>query len=595
MSRSQKLAAIVMTVLSGIAIYGSFAFRYPYHLHFQEQYQLFESTRDYFTAVAAVPGGFADWAGRFLTQFCYYAPAGAVLTALLLCAVQLMTWAACRQKTLTLYALSFLPSALLLAFYCDENALAGAAVALILSLAAAVLIRRVSPDRLRHILEVFLVPVLYMLCGPLTIVYVLTILIIEMPDQVRHEEIPERNEANSFWLLIGSMVVLTVVCPFISRYIFPYPLERLYAGVHYYRYHNILPGLLWMAAVASVAVIGLSCLRTRRLRDRWKLPAGSLLFLLVAALGTFLTLKTADSAKEEWMRYDFMVRMQMWNRIMLTADRHNPDTPKTVSCLNLALSKSGRMADSQFEYFQNGPDGLLPPFARDHTSPVSTGEVFWQLGMVNTAQRYAFEAQEAIPDFQKSARLYQRLAETNIVNGDWDVARKYLKALQHARFYRKWARETLALLDAGTIFERRPELARIRNLRLKEHDFLFSDTEMDSMLGLLNVEHPENTMALDYLMAWALLKKDLDRFVECIGLLQTPQMPKAYQEALLLRWVMTHSNFDGLPPYLSQSHARRINAFLTDMRAGKTEEQMRQAYGDTYWFYYYYRYRTRPE
>ena len=582
MSRSQKLAAIVMTVLSGVAIYGFFAFRYPYHLHFQEQYQLFESTWDYFAAVAAVPGGFADWAGRFVTQFCYYAPVGAVLMAVLLCGVQLLTWAACRRKTLTLYALSFLPSVLLLAFYCDENALAGAAVALILSLAAAVLIRRVSKDGLRLIVATLLVPVLYMACGPLMVVYILLFALCE------------RNGAQK-WFFIGGMVGLAVLCPFVSRYIFPYPMDRLYAGVHYYRYHNILPGLLWMAAVASVAVVGLSCLRTRQLRDKWKVPAGSLLFLLIAAFGTFLTLKTADFSKEEWMRYDFMVRMQMWNRIMLTADRRNPDTPKTVSCLNLALSKSGRMADSQFEYFQNGPDGLLPPFVRDHTSPVSTSEIFWQLGMVNTAQRYAFEAQEAIPDFQKSARLYQRLVETNIVNGDWDVARKYLKALQHARFYRKWARETRALLDAGTIFERRPELARARKLRLKDHDFLFSDTEMDSMLGLLNVEHPENTMALEYLMAWALLKKDLDRFVECIGLLQTPQMPKAYQEALLLRWVMTHSNFEGLPPYLSRSHARRINAFLTDMQSGKTEDQMRQAYGDTYWFYYYYRYRTRPE
>jgi hypothetical protein len=582
MSRSQKLAAIVMTVLSGVAIYGFFAFRYPYHLHFQEQYQLFESTWDYFAAVAAVPGGFADWAGRFVTQFCYYAPVGAVLMAVLLCGVQLLTWAACRRKTLTLYALSFLPSVLLLAFYCDENALAGAAVALILSLAAAVLIRRVSQDRLRLIVATLLVPVLYMACGPLMVVYILLFALCE------------RNGAQK-WFFIGGMVGLAVLCPFVSRYIFPYPMDRLYAGVHYYRYHNILPGLLWMAAVASVAVVGLSCLRTRQLRDKWKVPAGSLLFLLIAAFGTFLTLKTADFSKEEWMRYDFMVRMQMWNRIMLTADRRNPDTPKTVSCLNLALSKSGRMADSQFEYFQNGPDGLLPPFVRDHTSPVSTSEIFWQLGMVNTAQRYAFEAQEAIPDFQKSARLYQRLVETNIVNGDWDVARKYLKALQHARFYRKWARETRALLDAGTIFERRPELARARKLRLKDHDFLFSDTEMDSMLGLLNVEHPENTMALEYLMAWALLKKDLDRFVECIGLLQAPQMPKAYQEALLLRWVMTHSNFEGLPPYLSRSHARRINAFLTDMQSGKTEDQMRQAYGDTYWFYYYYRYRTRPE
>ena len=592
MSRSQKLTAFVMTLLSGIAIYGFFALRYPYHLHFQEQYQLFESTRAYFATVAAVPGGFADWAGRGITQFFYYAPAGAVLLAVLLCAVQLLTWAVCRRKTLILYALSFVPAFLLLAFYCDENALAGATVAMILSLAATALIQRISQDRFRHILEVLLVPVLYMLCGPLALVYVLTIVLFEIPGQARNDG---SGQARKSWFFIGIIVLCMVLCPLVASRMFPYPLGRLCAGVHYYRYHNILPGLLWAASLASVAVAGLSCLQTRQLRNKWKVPAGSLLFILVAALGTFLTLKTADPAKEEWMRYDFMVRMQMWNRIMLSADRRNPDTPKTVSCLNLALAKSGRMSESQFEYFQNGPDGLLPPFVRDHTSPVSTSEIFWHLGMVNTAQRYAFEAQEAIPDFQKSARLYQRLVETNIVNGDWDVARKYLKALQHARFYRKWANEMLALMDAGTIFERRPELARVRNLRLKEHDFLFSDLEMDSMLGLLNVEHPENTMALDYLMAWSLLKKDLDRFVECISLLQTPTMPKTYQEALLLRWVMTHSDFEGLPPYLYPNHVRRINAFITDMQAGKSEAQMRQTYGDTYWFYYYYRYRTRPE
>ena len=290
------------------------------------------------------------------------------------------------------------------------------------------------------------------------------------------------------------------------------------------------------------------------------------------------------------MRYDFMVRMQMWNRIMQAADSRNPDNPKTVSCLNLALAKTGRMPDAQFSYFQNGPEGLLPGFKRDYTNPVSTGEIFWHLGMVNTAQRFAFEAQEAIPDFQKSARCYSRLAETNIVNGDADVARKYLKALCNATFYRRWARETLSLLDDGTIFDKRPELARARDCRLREHDFLFSDTEMDSMLGLLKVENSSNSMALDYLMSWCLLRKDLDRFVECIPLVDAPSMPKSYQEALLLRWVLTHSDFNGLPTYISMANVRRMSEFIADAQAKKGSDAMQKAYGDTYWFYYYFRY-----
>ena len=97
MNRTQKIVGALMTVLSGVAVYCFFAFRYPYHLHFQEQYQLFEFTWGYFLNVAGVPGGLADWVGRFLTQFCYYAPAGAFVMALVFCALQWITWVACRQ------------------------------------------------------------------------------------------------------------------------------------------------------------------------------------------------------------------------------------------------------------------------------------------------------------------------------------------------------------------------------------------------------------------------------------------------------------------------------------------------------------------
>ena len=577
MSKSQKWMAGAMTVLTGIVLYGFFAFKYPYHLHFQEQYQLFESTWSYFAGVAWLPGGLADWVGRLVTQFFYYAPVGALLMAVLLCGVQLLTFAIGPEKNLFTYAVSFVPSFLLVAFYCDENALVGGSVAIVLSLAGAALSQLVRKDVFRHILEAVLVPLLYLACGGLALVFLLITAVCEV----------KRTGARSVPVLF-CMVVLAVLCPIVASRLFSYPLERLAFGVHYSRYHNMLPGLLWLSALSVVLAALVSSFRLFR---KSTVPGWGA-WVVVAVSGAVLVLRLADFSKEEWMRYDFMVRMEMWNRIMMSADRRNPDNPKTVSCLNLALAKTGRMPDSQFSYYQNGPEGLLPSFVGDYTNPVSTGEIFWHLGMVNTAQRYAFEAQEAIPDFQKSARCYQRLAQTNIVNGDWPVARKYLKALQHARFYRKWASETLALMDSGDIFERRPELERARDFRLTEHDFLFSETEMDSMLGLLHVEHPSNTMALDYLMAWSLLRKDLDRFVECISLVNAPAMPKAYQEALLLRWVLTHEDFNGLPPYLSPVYAQRITRFISDYQAKKPEAQMRKEYGDTYWFYYYYRYRS---
>ncbi len=569
-----------MTVLAGVGIYCFFAYRYPYHIHFQEQYQLFESTRAYFASVACVPGGFADWLGRFLTQFFYYAPAGALVMALLLCGVQLLTWSVCKGRNLLVYALSFIPAVLLLLFHCDENALAGADVAVALSLAGAALCSQVRKDTPRRVLAALMVPVLYFLCGPLAVIFVMVAAV--------REAASKKAGALPF---AAAVITLLVLCPLISSRLFPYPPLRFFTGIHYFRYHSMIPFLLWLAAFSTAVPLLLSLREGGR-----KSPVpGIAAYVLVAAAGVFTLFRTEDASKEEWMRYDFMVRMRMWNRIMQTADARNPDGPKTVSCLNLALAKTGRLPDAQFSYFQNGPEGLLPGFRGDYTNPVSTGEIFWHLGMVNTAQRFAFEAQEAIPDFQKSARCYMRLAETNIVNGDLALARKYLRSLCNAAFYRRWARETLALLDEGTIFEKRPELAAAREYRLKEHDFLFSDTEMDSMLGLLKVENPSNKMALEYLMSWCLLRKDLDRFVQCIPLVDAPVMPKSYQEALLLRWVLTHSDFNGLPSYIGLANVRRMSEFISDLQSDKGRDHMQKGYGDTYWFYYYYRYLSEKD
>ena len=61
MTKIQKFAGPMMTLLSAVAVYCFFAFKYPYHLHFQEQYQLFEFSCGYFCSVVSVPGGLAAW------------------------------------------------------------------------------------------------------------------------------------------------------------------------------------------------------------------------------------------------------------------------------------------------------------------------------------------------------------------------------------------------------------------------------------------------------------------------------------------------------------------------------------------------------
>lgn len=364
----------------------------------------------------------------------------------------------------------------------------------------------------------------------------------------------------------------------------PYPLDRLVFGVHYHRYHNAIPLLAWISVLLVPAAMLLAAVFKK---DKMTALSLAIAILPSACLAPAFT----DMEKEKLFAYDFMARMSQWNKILTISSRQVPDSPIAVECTNLALAKTKHMASDMFAFFQNGPAGLVPEFTRDHFSPVPTAMVYYHLGMINTAQTFFFEAQEGIPDFQKSARLTQALAKTNLINGDYEVARKYVGALKQTVFYRKWAKETERLLDNPELIEKVPEYAWLRSVRIRNHDFMFSQEEMDSMLGLLYVENNANVMAMDYLLAWCLLRKDLQRFFECHKLLQEGYDARHYQEAVVLFWALTHDGPEGMPGFITNKVASDFTRFISSLQAGKDEASMQKEFGQTYWFYYYYRFK----
>ena len=206
---------------------------------------------------------------------------------------------------------------------------------------------------------------------------------------------------------------------------------------------------------------------------------------------------------------------QQWNRILATVNTEKPNNQIGVTVQNLALAMHGQLADHLFEYNQNGILGLLPDVKSDATSPMPTAEAFYQLGMINVAQRTVFEAQEAILDFQKSGRCYKRLAQTNLINGSYEVARKYLMALQKTLFYREWANETLSLLGNEQAIAKHPEYGRLRQFNYDE-DFYFSDHTTPEMLESLYFSNTDNRLAYEYLKAYYMLTGDRDSYTKLL-------------------------------------------------------------------------------
>ena len=155
-----------LSVLVGIVMFLFWYVWYPHALSYQEQYQLFLWTGDYFIEKISLPGGFADWAGEFIVQFYYVEWLGAMLLAMVFVALQRLT-AILLPKAWCL--LSLLPVAVMWWLMGDINVLLSLPMAVILALTLAC-IR--LPKTLSWI-DFLILPASYWIIGPVVWLYVI--------------------------------------------------------------------------------------------------------------------------------------------------------------------------------------------------------------------------------------------------------------------------------------------------------------------------------------------------------------------------------------------------------------------------------------
>ena len=177
----------------------------------------------------------------------------------------------------------------------------------------------------------------------------------------------------------------------------------------------------------------------------------------------------------------------------------------------------------------------------------SLSDICFDLGMINSAERFAFDAKQMLPDNRKSGRVYRRLAEANIVNGHYAVAEKYLHILKSTLFYGRWATQMLALIGNEERINANTYYGWLRTCRQKENDQLAYAKEQ--MLAELIKENPKNRLAADYLLAYEMLRLDLEgvlNYTLMVRQLGYTRTPKAVQECIAGYAIMMHPN-DSLP------------------------------------------------
>jgi len=575
-----KYSKILTPIILGIGVFLFFLFYAPGLICFREQNYLFLYTKDFFLDHVMHPGGLASYAGAFLTQFFAYAWTGALILAGLIVLLQQSVSRLMVKAGVTnpFQVLSLLPALLVWRFACDQNYMTGAIVALLISLLCVqVMVERRDKNRFLLRAAIFTL-ILYMLAGGAFILYLAFIIYFE----IRNTEKP-RTPGKLFITLTGGLLLATCL-PLTASLIFPYPLQQLFLGIDFYRYPHenfYLQYAVWLVIMGTVILAaGLPFLKKPRLRR----VINVFLIIVILFSGFLLLRKAVNPAMEEALEYDHLAWNQQWEKIIRKAGKKQPSTSMSMTCLNLALVKTGKSGDLLFNYFQKGTEGMIPEFGGDFTSPLTTAEVFYHLGLVNEAQHYVFEAMEAIPNHRKSARCFQRLVQTNLINGQNKVAKKYLDLLQKTLFYRKWS--------LHATFENHPLWDTLKTHRLPD-ERIFSTNNMPAILKDLVIHDPENRTAFQYLMAYTLLNKDWEKAAEhfALGQRHYSVIPWTYQQALAFEWFQKKGDLDETPWKLDENIKKGLADFMKTMSLTSEKQAhaiLEKPYGHTYWYYLYF-------
>ena len=580
----------LLSLLFGVAVVIFWAVPFVGGLCFQEQYQMFLFDTGYFLERIVLPGGLADYISEFLVQFYYMPVLGGAIIALLLMGIQAAVWGLMKQygamHDFPGYLLSFLPSIALWCAMGDQNVLLSFVVALFGALVIGWIHNRFHNRLVKVVFELVSTALVYWFLGPVVFLYAALMI---------GDTLKNAKQKGNVFSGIGYSVcilVLTIAWILLTTQTLQYPLYRIFAGLNYYRYPGAISPLPFVVMVWAVVIpfLGMIPCRQKSLQKLQQSKVVIVLSYVLVIVASWFGIKASfDEMTYELIDYDFLVRTEQWDKIIEKAEKKPATTPLSVSCVNLALSQKGMLADRLFEFYQNGGEGLFPTFTRDMISPVSTAEIFFRLGMVNDAERYMFEAQEAIPNYRKSARLTRRIIECDIINGNYKVAAKLLRRLQKTLFYSNWANQTMALLGNEKAINRHPIYGKLRKYREKKQDFLFSDREMDQMLGLLFLNDNHNKMAYEYLMCYELLQRDMEKFMQYYPLgrfVGYDHIPRTFQEILIGNWMKTHSDPRTIPYSVdAQNVNNTLNFIQLYMQNPKDPQLGQQPYVSNAWHY----------
>lgn len=555
-----KKINIITVVFFFILVWGYYFVVSPYHLVFKEQITLFMMRESYIFSFLDKPAFIARIAGDFLTQF-FIVPAGAASVMVLLL---ILGWFGIKKslqnlsisKNVSLLAiLSLIPEvflATIVEYPCSMT------VGFVLSIWAFAACSSVKNTIIRGVITSIISVSLYPLLGGHFLVFLILFVF--------------KERRSPFFVSAISAITLISVFVFGRMYLLT-PYQTLFFPIiEGYMFQNPYLFLVTEVTIILSVVFGKIMMKS------------CLLFGFIALYSILFPVMTYEGAYEYDLKISSQAYFGNWKLVAELGDDNKYETVSGAYYRNIALSREGRLAYDLLHGYQPLYHGLFIKVKEDigYFKVISSVDALMECGDMAQAQHSALLGMTFTPN-QQSSRMARRLAEIAVANGDFTAAEKYFNMLEYTLFHRKWAKEAILHIENNTFT---PLDGR--------SDILFSPNDYYRSLKNIIESDPNNIKALDYLLCFNLMNKELDSFRANFDLFfrktNINTLPELYQEALIMTFKGEELSIERLKQYNISPKIFEQCLDYNRIYESTSENVMKllEKYRDTYWFYYYF-------
>ena len=415
------VTAVCVCIAAGVHLAQEFRF---YNIESNDLF-LYDWT-DIWTKIQTV-GGLSALLASFLTQFMRIPFAGTVIVTGLYMLVAYLVYKVLSRvhESAVTGGFAFLPVAFL--FLCMENDYYRfqGHVAFVLMLSTLLAYVSVDKERLRYLIGILIVPVLYHMAGSVTLVFAASALVYEVVATGL-----KGFKALAYPLVFCATALICVKTSMVSGW------EHALTPFMYYDWPStyffpiyawtIVPILILAAWVVSRMDMSVSFA---------KVFAGAGILVSFFVAGNLYT-QVHNRSFYRLIQEQYWAENEDWDQIIRTADRRQPTF--LVSYLNLALANKGLLVQNFRYYNPQDLSSLMYPTPNLKTGLSLQSTVYQAWGYLGPARKAAFDGNIVTPG-SRHPRQLQTLIRINLVLGAHDVAEKYMNLLEKTLFYKGWA------------------------------------------------------------------------------------------------------------------------------------------------------------